>query len=211
MFAFEAVSLNALDFIALISGASFQETESILESNREFGRVASLKAVKQACAENTPFLFDQDERYFLEILYLKLAFLGEIIQSFQSGGKFINPDLKPGIDQIWVKFPENSGMLPYFWNFKIKILDIGGHAPFPVLSKPMSDSLFLMGLIWFYTLLTNKRQDISDVVVYLEKFSSEEIVSFEKFINESAFDPLNIFWDPRGKTIKSSWNNFWER
>ena len=211
MFAFQAASLNALDFIALISGANFQEAESLSESNREFGRVASLKAVTQACAENTPFLFDHDERYFLEILYLKLTFLGEVIRSFQSGGKFINPDLKPGIDQIWVKFPENSGMLPYIWNFKIKILGIGGNAPSPLLSEPMFDSSFLMGLIWFYTLLTNKRQNMSDVSVHLEKFSSEEIVSFGKFINESVFDPLNIFWDSQGKTIKSSWNSFWER
>ena len=211
MFAFESASLNALDFIALISGANFHEAESLPESNREFGRVASLKAVEQACAGNTPFLFEHDERYFLEILYLKLAFLGEVIRSFRSSGKFINPDLKPGIDQIWVKFPENSGMLPYFWNFNIRILGIGRHAPSPLLSKPMSDSLFLMGIIWFYTLLTNKRQNMSDVFVCLEKFSSEEIVSFEKFVNEGAFDPLNIFWNPLGKTIKGNWNGLWER
>ena len=211
MFAFEAASLNALDFIALISGANFQEAESLPESNREFGRIASLKAVKQACSENTPFLFDHDERYFLEILYLKLSFLGEVMRSFQSGGKFIYPDLKPGIDQIWVKLPENSGMLPFFWNFKVKILGIGTHTSSPLLSKPVSASLFLMGLIWFYTLLTNRRQNISDVFGFLEKFFSEEIVSFEKFVNESVFNPLNIFWDPEGKTVESSWNSFWER
>ena len=211
LFAFEAASLNALDFIALISGASFQEAKSLAESNREFGRVASLKAVEQACAGNIPFMFDHDERHFLEILYLKLSFLGEVIVSFQPCGKFINPDLKPGIDQIWVKFPEHSGMLPFFWNFKIRFLGIGRHTSSPLLSKPMSDSLFLIGLIWFYTLLTNKRQNISDVFVYLEKVGSEEIVSFEKYVNESVFNPLNIFWEPQGKTIESRWNVFWER
>jgi len=211
MFAFEAASLNALDFIALISGADFQDAESLLVSNREFGRVASLKEIKQACAGNIPFLFDHDERYFLEILYLKLAFLQEVIQNFRSGGKFIHPDLNPGIEQIWVKFPEQSGLLPYFWNFKTEILGIGSYAHSPILSKPLSDSLFLMGLIWFYTLLTNKRQTMSDVFVYLEKFSSEENVSFEKLMNESVFEPVNIFWDPQGKTINRNWNSFWER
>ena len=211
MFAFEAASLNALDFIALISGANFREAKSLAASNREFGRVASLKGVEQACAGNIPFLFDHDERHFLEILYLKLSFLEEVIRNFQSCGKFVNPDLKPGIDQIWVKFPEHSGMLPFFWNFKIKILGIGGHTSSPLLSKPLSDSLFLMGLIWFYTLLTNKRQNISDVLVYLENATSEEIGSFEKYVNESVFNPLNIFWEPQGKTIESRWNIFWKR
>ena len=211
MFAFEAASLNALDFIVLISGANFREAKSLAASNREFGRVASLKGVEQACAGNIPFLFDHDERHFLEILYLKLSFLEEVIRNFQSCGKFVNPDLKPGIDQIWVKFPEHSGMLPFFWNFKIKILGIGKHTSSPLLSKPLSDSLFLMGLIWFYTLLTNKRQNISDVLVYLENAASEEIGSFEKYVNESVFNPLNIFWEPQGKTIESRWNIFWER
>jgi len=211
MFAFEAASLNAVDFIALISGADFQEAKSLAESNREFGRVASLKAVEQACAGNIPFLFDHDGRHFLEILYLKLSFLEEVVRNFQSCGKFINPDLKPGIDQIWVKFPVHSGMLPFYWNFKIEILCIGRHTSFPLLSKPMPDSLFLIGLIWFYALLTNKRQNISDVLVYLEKVASEETGSFEKYVNESVFNPLNIFWEPQGKIIESRWNVFWER
>jgi hypothetical protein len=211
MFAFEAASLNALDFIALISGATFEEAESLPESNREFGRVTCLKAVRQACAANTPFLFDHDERHFLEILYLKLSFLGEVMRSFQSGEKFINPDLRPGIDQIWVNLPENSGMLPFFWNFKVKILGIGRHTSSSLLSKTVSDSLFLVGLIWFYTLLTNKQQNISDVLICLEKFFSEENVSFEKYVDESVFNPLNIFWDQQGKIVESSWNRFWER
>ena len=211
LFAFEAASLNAVDFIALISGATFEEAVSLSESNREFGRVACLKAVRQACAGNTPFLFDHDERHFLEILYLKLSFLEEVMQSFQSGGKFINPDLRPGIDQIWVSIPEHSGMLPFFWNFKVKILGIGGHTSSPILSKPVSGSLFLMGLIWFYTLLTNKQQNITDVFVYLDKFFSEENASFEKYGHENVFNPLNIFWDPQGKTVESNWNRFWER
>ncbi|MEN6320490.1 MAG: hypothetical protein ABFD82_17265 [Syntrophaceae bacterium] len=52
---------------------------------------------------------------------------------------------------------------------------------------------------------------MSDVFVCLEKFSSEEKVSFEKFMNDGVFDPVNIFWDPQGKIIKSNWNSFWER
>jgi len=210
MFAFEAASLNALDFITLISGAGFREAESLPDMDREFGRVASLRAVEQACAGNAPFLFDHDERHFLEILYLKLAFLEAVVRGSRSGGKFIHPDLKPGIDQIWVTFPEINGMLPYFWNFKIEIMGIGGHAPVASLSEPASDTLFLMGLVWFYTLLTNKRQKVSDVYAHIEKFSSEG-VSTEKFMNARVFDPLNIFWEPQGKTIPASWSGLWER
>jgi len=211
MLAVEAASLNAVDFIPLLSGAGFPEAKRLAENSRASGRIASVEAVSRVCAGHSPFLFDSDERRFLEILYLKLAFLAEVIRNFQSGGQFDHPDLKPGMDQIWIKFPEISGMLPLFWNFNVRILGVGREeSTFPVL-KTTPDTGMLLGLIWFYTLLSNKKQSMSDVLSGLKKYSREDAGSFEKMTRESIFDASNIFWDPQGKTVPAAWKNFWEK
>ena len=211
MLAFEAASLNAIDFIPLLSGAGFQEAQSLVESSRQSGRIASMKALIAACAGNSPFLFDQDERHFLEILYLKLAFLEEVIRNFQSGGRFAHPDIRPGIDQIWVKFPENCGMLPWFWNFRVRILGVGREESAPRVFKMTPDAGVFLGLIWFYTLLSNKRQNMSGILNGLKKYPPDDADSFEKMTKENIFDSSNIFWDPQGKAIPDAWKSFWEK
>lgn len=211
MLAFEAASLNAIDFIPLLSGAGFQEAQSLVESSRQSGRIASMKALTAARAGNSLFLFDQDERHFLEILYLKLAFLEEVIRNFQSGGRFTHPDMRPGIDQIWVKFPENCGMLPWFWNFKVRILGVGSEESAPRVFNTAPDAGVFLGLIWFYTLLSNKRQNMSDILNGLKKYPLEDADSFEKMTKENIFDSFNIFWDPQGRTVPVAWKSFWEK
>ncbi len=211
LMAFDASSLAATDFIALLSGASFQDAELLPERASEPGRVASINAVKQALTGQSPFLFDRDERHFLEILYLKLAFLGEVVQSIHSGGKFLHPDLKPGIESIWVKFPENSGWLPYFWNFQVDLLGVGIQESYTLPSRPTADAQFFAGLIWFYTLLANKRQTLSDVIAGIEKCAPENAGSLDQFLRQAVADPLNIFWDPQGKTMDNAWRGLWER
>lgn len=214
MFAFEAMSLNGLDFISLLSGATFEEVEALLESKRDLGRINCLKAVKQNCKGGTPFLFNHDARYFLEVLYLKLSFLAEVFQYLQCGGSlFRHPDLRLSADQIWIKILGQGGLLPFFWNFKAGFMDISRHHAVPQLfQKPAADSLFFRGLFWFYTLLVNRQQKMEDISTALGKMIySEDNVSFEKVVNETIFLPVNIFWEPHGKNIDNDWNTLWER
>jgi len=210
MLAFEAAALCATDFIALISGADFRDVQLSKESNRETARGAAKTTVGRVCTESSPFLFDHDERHFLEILYLKLAFLDQVIRSYQTEGRFSHPDMKPGMDQIWVNFPENSGLLPYFWNFKVRILGIGQEETTPVFTKMTSESSTLLGLIWFYTLLTNKRQGMSAVLNCMKKYNPEESGAFEKIIRETVCDSSNVFWDSQGKMVHAGWMSLWE-
>ena len=218
MLIFEAGSVNIYDFLSLISGASFDDLESRLSKKQELGRINCLKALKRNSLATTPFFFDKNKRYFLEVLYLKLSFLGELVQTIFS--RIDDPGFGLSIDRIWINLTDQSGLLPFFWNFKLKLIDIGGNAVKP----PFLPKLFpyysphFLGIIWFYTLLVNKKQDVSEVYVTLEE-KIEKIVSndddslksFLKNSSDGAFSPENIFWIPDGKSVSQDWIGLWEK
>jgi hypothetical protein len=218
MLIFEAASVNALDFLSLISGASFDDLESRLSEKQESGRINCLKALKRNSLSATPFFFDKNKRYFLEVLYLKLSFLGELVQTIFS--RIDDPGFGLSIDRIWINLTDQSGLLPFFWNFKLKLIDIGGNTVKP----PFLPKLFpyysphFLGIIWFYTLLVNKKQDVSKVYVTLgekvEKIVPSDDDSLESFLKNSSdgtFSPENIFWIPDGKSVSQDWMRLWEK
>ncbi len=221
MLIFEAMSVNALDFLSLISGASFEDLERHLSNKQQLGRMSCLKALKRNGPVKAPFFFDSDERYFLEVLYLKLSFLGELVQSIFSGpDTYKYPGLGLSIEGIWVKLADQSALLPLFWNFKVKRIEIGRNASgtpsFPRL--PPSYGLHCLGLVWFYALLVNDKQDVSRVYAslaqHLDKVSSVGESAPEDSLKEEtgqSFLPENIFWNPEGKTVRKNWHSLWER
>lgn len=222
MFIFEAMSLNALDFLSLLSGAPWAEVEAHLASKQEAGRVRCLQALNPRGPGTAPSLYPpQDERYFGEVLFLKLSFLGELIQTFflQGAGQK-HPDLRLAMEKIWVKLGEQNGSLPLFWNFRVKVIEASLIPPQPgfFLKPPASDAPFFLGLVWFYAFLVNSKQDIARVYSSLKKgidlFPQERKDSFEQFLAESfrsTFHPLNIFWNPEGKTASPDWIPLWEK
>lgn len=221
MFIFKAMSLHALDFLPLVSGAAFQELESELEKKGEPGRLTCLKTVRQDTSDKAPSLFGTGQQYFLEILYLKLSFLGEVFQGISSvQNLFRHPDLRLSIDRIWVKLSDHGSLLPYIWNFRVKFIDIFSRRTDPdsCAGKPDSSGLFFMGLLWFHTLLINVNQNMSQVSISLkeimDKFLSDDSFSFTNCIDEGlyhVFLPSQIFWDPAGKTVNKDWNPLWAR
>lgn len=217
MFLYNAMSLTAIDFLSILSGASFEEIEASLKSKQESGRINYLKAIKQNCFEKAPFLYDYDERHFLEILYLKLSFLVGVLQNFRSENNLSVPtDLRLSIDQIWVKLAEQCGFLPFLWNFKVNYVAINKYlTETPFLPKSSASDI---GLIWFYTLLANKKQNMLKVSAFLReimgKIPSADDASFEKLCKEGFPSPLlpeNIFWNPEGKIVGKNWQLLWER
>lgn len=218
---FQAMSVNAMDFLSLVSGAPFEEIEAPLRVRQEFGRVNCLKAIRQNCFETAPVLFDYDERRFLEILYLKLSFLSGILQNFRSGNNLTVPaDTRFLLDRIWVKLADQGGLLPFFWNFTVTYLDINSKltetASLP--KPPSSDGLFSLGLFWFYTFLVNKKQDISKIYPSLratmdQRFANNDASCEGRYGEElcAQFLPENIFWEPEGKSVKKDWQFLWER
>ena len=222
MFIFEAMSLNAPDFLSLVSGAPFEELEARLRAKGELGRMACLNEVQQDRLVNAPFLFDKDARYFVEVLYLKLSFLGELIRVVFSSDQDTcrHPDLRLSLDRIWVSLPEHDGLLPFFWDFNVTVMDImrnSHEAPsFP--KAPPAYGFHFLGLVWFYVLLVNRKQDIAQVYHSLgeviDKPGSASQVSFKEIIEEGSIEtflPENIFWGPEGKTVPENRDALWER
>jgi hypothetical protein len=221
MLIFDAMSVSAPEFLSLISGASFEEVEGYLGSRQALGSVHCLKALRRNDLVKTPFFFRKSEKYFLEVLYLKLSFLGELVQTISSGLEtYTYPDLGLSLDRIWVKLADQGGLLPFLWNFKVKLIDIGGDSQKrPFLPKlPPFYGLHFLGLVWFYTLLANKRQSVSEVYVALgeaiEKISSNDYAALEGLPEDGlggAGLPENIFWDPEGKIVDTGSRELWER
>lgn len=221
MFILKDGLVNAVDFISLISGRLPEDLESQLAQKKEVGRINCLKSLGPKDLNKTSFLFDKDQRYFLEVLYLKLSFLGELAQIIFSGShSFHHPDFGFSLEKIWVKLSEQGSLLPIFWNFKVKHLGLGAiTAKTPFLPKFTSfQHLHFLGTVWFFTLLVNSKQDISSVYEELgravESITSNDNTSFDSSINieiSDVYSPENIFWDPSGKTFNKSWQDYWIR
>jgi len=207
----ESESLNALDFLALISGAGFDEIEQKLGKEQQFGRIRylqDLQDLRNQCGSNTLFFFEKDEKFFLEVLFLKLSFLGEIVSYIFSGLElYTYPDLGLSLSKVWVKFAEQSELLPFFWNYRVKFLDMGGDtSKSPYLPKvPPSYGLYLLGTLWFYVLSLNKNQDVTNL------YSAVDLMIKEHRIDTAYFSPENIFWEPKQKDISGTWQNIWKR
>lgn len=218
MLIFKAESINALDFLFLISGASFDDVENRLKEKQQFGRINCLKILKQNSQSKTPFFFDKNEKYFLEVLYLKLSFLEELVRIIFSEPN--NSEIGLSIDRIWISLTDQSGMLPFFWNFKLNLIDIGGNTVKPQFFPKLFPhySPHFLGIVWFYTLLVNKKQDISDVYATLgkkiEKIFSNNDTDMENSLKNKisgAFSAENIFWIPDERNINQNWMGFWEK
>jgi hypothetical protein len=205
------MSLHGSDFLSLISGATFDELEAQWEIRQGPGRVRCLKAIKQDSLAKAPFFYNNDERYFLEVLYLKLSFLAEVFQNLLRGTDLSkHPDLRVSIHRIWVKLVNPGSPVPFFWNFRVGFLDISRHPPEiqpPI--PPSSNTFFFLALVWFHALLANKKQDVSNISTSLRE-SLEHPFSDQNF-SKPLFNPLNIFWDPEGKTFHKDWFSLWEK
>jgi hypothetical protein len=213
---FDALSLNALDFLPLISGASFEEVASRLVSRNESGRSHCLTGLKAGEFAGATFFAPSDERYFPEVLFLKLAFLGDILRQFLAGPDLLgNPDMRPTIDRVWVEFPNRSGLLPAFWNFRTKVIDLGGFPDATGLppKKTSSDLLFYLGMLWFYALLVNKKQGSKEVLSAVKDGLSgnEDFPEFSVGPFPVLFAAENIFWDPDGGNVGGDWQSLWRK
>ncbi|MFQ5484556.1 MAG: hypothetical protein ACE5DO_04380 [Desulfobacterales bacterium] len=214
-------SINAIEFLSLLSGATLKDLEKKLIENQEVGRKNCLKKLKKKYSSVSTYLFNRDNRFCLEILYLKLSFLGELadqVFSFREINKNQNNGLP--IEKIWVKISDPGDLLPTLWNFKLRMIDLGqGSNKAPNFSSMCNSSdAHLFGLSWFYVLLVNKKQSIEDVYAALDQAIKQQASNtaggFESLTSNkdnSAFSHGNIFWDPDGGEITQHFKTLWEK
>jgi len=218
---FEAATLHAFDFLMLLSGATPDDLRQRLLQKRMLGRLNLLDAFCSQDAGPPSCMFAPDNpKRFLEILYLKLSFLGELVQMVSAGTDTpAGFDVPFTVDGVWVTLPDHSHRLPNFWNFKLHIMDIGAHAGSSGrLSKyPPAYSHHLLGIVWFYVLLVNKRQTIEKVRAEIEQVMAALSGPGQSFSEASQTNsrpvlaPVNIFWNPEPRTIDAGCQEFWEK
>lgn len=216
MLIFEDMNLNALDFLPLISGASLEDLKDWVSERGEFGRLKSVQSAADKLSGKTFFFFEGGEQHFPEILYLKLTFLAQLVQlTLVDPERPTHPNLRPTLDRTWVKFGDQASLMPQFWNFKVRVIDIVRNFPEAAspATTPSADVIHFLGLAWFCTLLANKKQDTSSIYQSLKRASERtpqgEPLSSTGVCNET-FRPENLFWNPEGKPIEESWRPFWE-
>ena len=220
LLAFEAMSLCAAEFVALLSGATVNDLATSLQKRGERGRAGLLQALGARSDRGVSFLLEGDERWFLEILYLKLSFLGEVLRALVLESDILRyPEMAPSMEGLWVKVPDQSGLLPTLWTFRVELMDIGSRLPRTVLFPDRSGpcGLHLLGLLWLETLMANRRQGNARVHDALTLATDNCPLDDERFVDrnfrgrlEPAFQPANIFWEPEGKGVNEAWNRLWE-
>jgi len=219
---FEADTMSAPDFLALISGASFEALKANLAGKQAHGRLRCLQTHEHTRPTHSNFMFGSDsEKDFLEILYLKLSFLGELISElFSDSNRGLYCDASLSLDRVWVRVADQAGLLPQFWNFSLSIIDIWSDLSHqPHLSKyPPAYGHHFLGTIWFYALLVNDHQSVEDVRSELDRhlpvFSARDQVFSQNIQSEGAgtvFAPENIFWNPASKQVGEKWHRLWSK
>jgi hypothetical protein len=222
---YEALSLNGLDFLALVAGASREELQARLQKTGEPGRAFLLDSSRAKPGALLPLLFHDEARRFLETLYLKLSFLGQIITELFPEPKGEQPDPLLYVDRIWVRLTDRSSLLPYLWNFELSFIDLV-RDPLDLPSHPKMPpayALHLLGVIWFTALLANSRQDVSQVHDALERtrdrnalahapgwMLGDDLAVPDDVTADASFAPENIFWQPTPCDLAEDWLTLWK-
>lgn len=215
MLIFKAMSLNAQDFIPLLGGATWPELKEQIPRPHEIGRKTSLESLFQGRSQEKYHLFASQENFFGEVLYLKLSFLNEVVRQLFMGNNFFNhPQLRLSLAHIWVDLAYPQSLLPAFWNFQVSIMPLPeSWLPSSLPKLPESETYYFLGQLWFYTLLVNKQQSISQVYSALPK--AQEVISSSPSFSEHnlspVFGPANIFWNPENKKIPPHLLPFWQK
>ncbi len=222
MLIFEADTLSAPDFLALISGATVETLKSNLSGEQTVGRRHCLQRYEQMPESPSGELFSRDDKKrFLEILYLKLSFLGELVNLFYSdSNQGVYCDAALSLDRVWVRIADQAGRLPQYWNFTLSVIDLWSDTiRQPHLSKyPPAYGHHFLGNIWFYALLVNQRQSMQTVRAELDKQVTAlggpdqhlaEMIPID--VDGSAFAPQNIYWSPESIQVAADLRVFWKR
>ena len=77
---FDAFTLNSRDFLSLVAGASPDEVEKRLHPLRDRARIECLADIRRDNPSGETLFPVTDERSFLEVLYLKLSFLDDVLR-----------------------------------------------------------------------------------------------------------------------------------
>jgi hypothetical protein len=219
MQAFRAMHLPGADFLPLLSGAGIGELEAQLVDATSPTRHSGFREFKQNYESCERFLFKGTHKHFLEILYLKLALLGDITARLQAAPPPL--DIPAALDSLWVHLPGPGNLLPGLWNFETVLMDIGvtGKGAWGLAQAQPATIAYFLGMVWFHTLLAGPHRSGAALLEALaplveEKNPPEGIATFEALFEETdLFSPEHIFWTPPAGSLSLPpvWMDLWKK
>ncbi len=223
MLIYPAMSIQAQDFLALLSGRKAEALRKQLEATEQIGRARCVEKIEKKNEIGTGFLFHGDKRHFLEVLYLKLCFVDMLFRTLDLRQDSLSfHDMAPSLEGVWVKVNNQGALLPFLWAFHAGTIGPRGSTEgrgMPAIS--LSQALYSMGMFWLYALLVNKVQGVAAVfdamntviekAVDLDEAGQKELLK-NGFAHTTS--PENIFWDPLKypqKILEPEWLTLWNK
>lgn len=209
----KAPSLNALDFLSLLAGATEEELERVLTRDQKYNRLQLVKKMGIDLPGVSGFLFAGEPRFFLEVLYLKLSFLQALLGLMSTDCGL--PIDRLSLEALGVRLAATGSRLPFFWNFELTLIDPVGQPAGHPMGKAVSRDLAMeqMANAWFYVLLVNARQSMAavhEVMDALRREPAAEQGALPAFTNP-ALAPGNIYWQPAELDLQGAWQAFWRK
>lgn len=194
MLVFEACALNAVDFLALAAGAPEKEINTLLHQGRK----------KVDLPFPCQFFFENDQRLFLEVLFVKLSFLHQVLEILATrADRAIWPGTGFSVQSLWIEPMKGTTPLPWLWNFRITLIDLLEIEPGRSGSREFSVHAFFrfFSSLWFYTLAVNKTQTFENVLRTLDTPGDSP--------GEIPLSMENLFWDPDRFKPPGEYQRFW--
>ncbi|HIJ88278.1 MAG TPA: hypothetical protein HPP97_11460 [Desulfuromonadales bacterium] len=206
----DAPALNAIDFIALLSGATPALLAEQLDCHAFPGRVFSLNSIDNTKTVNWTLFAQGDERVFPELLLLKLSLLEEVVGRVEA---HMNASLRG--ERVWVYVPKVGRNLPAGWNFKLLFIDdLTPEASVHEIERNWPMALAQTGLFFFQILLSGRKIGESSIVEAVRQYLSEKSDSGGETGTsnlKSLCVPANTFQNSDGFKINRLYETVWDK
>lgn len=212
MLVFNACRINGRQFLRILSNTP--GTAGIESNALPF----SPDTLELSGHDPSKYLFKGDPRFWLEILFLKYAFLKKVLTSIE---KRLNDNIKPifnlNIDSIWINTKSDAGMMPFFWDYELKLMDLITTRPLDLFQTSTTHNRHtnFISQLCLYTFFVNHKHDANTVfqsgAALLQSTGEEEWTNNAHALFEShpIFKPENIFWEPESVSMAESWHDLW--
>jgi len=211
----ESITCSGHEYLAMVSGASSGQLDDYRQERGVFrSSISDGELLKNYGADR--FLYPvEDSRHFLEILYLKMQFLRLVVQDLLNNnlanrfsGHYIPTDI------IGVSLIPNLSF-PSFWSFSLSYPGLGESfsevAPCPKESD--LDHTYMIGLLWFVVLLSNRQQGEAEIFKQLAALlEKREDKTLPLSSIGPMFQPCQVFWSSRDEYDNAErWIEQWDK
>ncbi len=214
MLFFDAEPIKAIDFIPLLSGDSFDKIDAFSQE------ITENRQEEVFLSQDRPrFFFENEEKFYLEVLFLKLSFFEQLTRSLS---RRIRENLYSldniSIQSIYIRPGTSGNILPFFYDFKLSIIDLIYSSKKNYIESNLikNSCLYFIATLWFYIFLVNKNQGQDRVYSETGRLSEHDQKNFpfgdynELIKTFPSVAMENIFWDPSTMQVPGKWYKFWE-